>query len=113
VRIYDSAFNKCNALTDVYFIGSEEDWTSVTIGRNNDRLLAATIHFVQLTGDVDQSGTVDEGDVLLLRYYLAGWNVADTIDLKAADVNADGVIDVVDIALLTRYVAGWEGIVLG
>ena len=39
------AFNNCNALTDVYFDGSEEQWNNLDIGSGNDALLNATVHF--------------------------------------------------------------------
>ena len=41
-----SAFNECDALTDVYYAGTEEEWNAITIvGGVNDTLLEATIHY--------------------------------------------------------------------
>ena len=41
-----SAFNECNALADVYYAGTEEEWNAITIvGGVNDTLLNATIHY--------------------------------------------------------------------
>ena len=38
------AFSECGALTDIYFLGTEEQWNSVNVGRYNDPLKNATIH---------------------------------------------------------------------
>ncbi|MCR4805532.1 MAG: leucine-rich repeat domain-containing protein [Clostridia bacterium] len=43
--IEDKAFWNCNALKDVYFAGSEDEWSAVAIGANNDALTGAEIHF--------------------------------------------------------------------
>ncbi len=40
-----SAFFACEALTDVYYLGNNEEWNSITINDNNESLLSATIHF--------------------------------------------------------------------
>ncbi len=39
------AFSGCTSLTDVYFDGTEEQWNAITLGNNNDPLVAATKHF--------------------------------------------------------------------
>ncbi|MDD6610696.1 MAG: leucine-rich repeat protein [Clostridiales bacterium] len=44
-NIGDSAFSDCNSLTDVYYRGSEAQWAAITIGRYNDPLTSATIHY--------------------------------------------------------------------
>ena len=43
--IGDSAFWSCNSLTDVYYRGSEEQWAAISIGRYNNPLTSATIHY--------------------------------------------------------------------
>ncbi len=40
-----NAFGWRNALTDVYYSGSRSEWNSITIGKYNDGLLNATIHY--------------------------------------------------------------------
>ena len=56
------AFNNCDSLTDVYFDGSEEQWTEMDIGSGNDALVNARIHFslvrVFTVTFVDYDGTV-------------------------------------------------------
>ena len=41
----DASFYGSNALTDVYFSGTEEEWTAITINSGNDYLKNATIHY--------------------------------------------------------------------
>ncbi|MGN0633627.1 MAG: leucine-rich repeat protein [Oscillospiraceae bacterium] len=43
--IESSVFDKCTSLTDVYYTGSEEDWDKISIGKYNDELTNANIHF--------------------------------------------------------------------
>ena len=43
--IGESAFLNCIRLTDVYYIGTEEQWNTITIGDSNDPLTNATIHY--------------------------------------------------------------------
>lgn len=40
-----SAFIRCNALSDVYYDGSKEQWEAIEIGNNNQSLQNAKIHF--------------------------------------------------------------------
>ncbi len=40
-----AAFEGCTSLTDVYYIGSESEWNGIEIGRNNEVLANATIHY--------------------------------------------------------------------
>ena len=39
------AFYGCTGLKDVYYTGSKDEWKAISIGRYNDRLLDATIHY--------------------------------------------------------------------
>jgi hypothetical protein len=44
--INSSAFGSCRELTDVYFMGSEEEWNNIVIDESgNEYLLNATVHF--------------------------------------------------------------------
>lgn len=54
MQVDDGAFDEVYSLTDVYYLGSEEEWGEVYIEEyGNDALLDATIHF----------GSYDEDDV--------------------------------------------------
>jgi len=57
-------------------------------------------------GDVNGDGQVKLNDAILLRRFVAGWDVE--IDERAADVNEDGQVKLNDAILLRRYVAGWK-----
>ncbi len=45
VSIDYGAFSPCRKLQDVFYAGSEEDWSRINIGSENNYLINATIHF--------------------------------------------------------------------
>ena len=57
-------------------------------------------------GDSNSDGKVNAKDVVLLRQYLAGWDVI--IYGAAADCNGDGKVNAKDVVLLRQYLAGWD-----
>ena len=62
-------------------------------------------------GDVNNDGSLDLKDIVIMRRALAGgWDLR--IDGEAADVNKDGSFDLKDVVLLRRYIAGGWGIEL-
>lgn len=44
-NIGDNAFWDCKELTDVYYDGTQEDWNKISIGKYNDSLADATMHY--------------------------------------------------------------------
>lgn len=44
-EIGDSAFNYCTSLTEIYYGGTENNWTQVRIGDGNNPVLKANIHY--------------------------------------------------------------------
>lgn len=46
-RIDEGAFWWCERLTDVYYLGGEEDWQNILVGSNNEELTSATIHYIK------------------------------------------------------------------
>ncbi|MBQ3100288.1 MAG: S-layer homology domain-containing protein [Clostridia bacterium] len=44
-KIEDYAFEGCNSLTDVYYDGTPEKWQKIKIGKGNEALLNAVIHY--------------------------------------------------------------------
>ena len=57
-------------------------------------------------GDVNEDGSINNRDLVLLQQYLNGWDV--TLNLVAADVNRDGKVNVRDQGLLQQYLNGWD-----
>ncbi len=63
--IAGNVFRGCSALKDVYYRGTEQKWTNVSIGSNNTELTGATFHFAtantcgdNLTWSLDADGTL-------------------------------------------------------
>ena len=61
-RIDSNAFDDAARLSDVYFIGSEEEWNAISISGNNAPLLAATIHFNSEGPAIDPTEWEDDPD---------------------------------------------------
>ena len=61
-------------------------------------------------GDCNNDAKINMADVLILRKYLAKWNVV--INTANADCNADTKINMADVLLLRKYLAKWD-VVLG
>ena len=54
-----SAFNSCTNLSSVYYTGTPEEWSAITIGDYNDSLTSATVYFyseTEPTLNVDGTG---------------------------------------------------------
>lgn len=64
-----------------------------------------------LPGDVNDSGTIDSADVILLRRHITG-GYGVTINQSAADVNEDDKISSADTILIRRYIVGGYNVVL-
>lgn len=62
-----------------------------------------------LYGDVDNNGTVDSNDSVVLARYLAKWTGYDEINEEDSDLNSDTVVDSTDSVILSRHLAKWTG----
>lgn len=60
----------------------------------------------RLTGDIDGDGEVNANDSLLIKRYIAGWDV--DADPAQMDLDGNGFVDLRDSLLLTKYLAGWD-----
>jgi len=56
--INDYAFSNCDALTDVYYSGTQSQWNNIIIAENNECLLNSNIHFSG-TEEVEKHLVVD------------------------------------------------------
>ena len=129
------AFRNCSALKDVWYQGSEEARSQITVGGANSYLTNATWHYdaclkaegkvhiydddfdancnncdfvreAKKHGDITGDGTLNNQDLAILMQYINGWNVQ--LDSDAADVNDDGKINNKDYVLIMRYINGWD-----
>ncbi len=61
----------------------------------------------QNPGDVNEDGSVDLKDVVIMSRALAGgWDLY--LNENNADVNKDSSFDLKDVTLVRRYLAGWD-----
>ena len=69
--------------------------------------LTATV----LIGDVNQDGSVDATDRMILSRYLAKWDgyAAKIKSMDAADIDRNGLVEAKDRMILARYLAKWDG----
>ena len=58
-------------------------------------------------GDIDGNDSINNGDLIMLRRYLAGWGVE--MNEEAADLDGSGEVNNRDAIWLARYLAGWDG----
>ena len=64
-----------------------------------------------IVGDLNGDGTVNSSDAVIIKQYLAGYEV-DSKYLEAFDVNDDGKVDATDAVLLSQKLAGYD-VILG
>ena len=64
-----------------------------------------------IVGDVNQDGTVDATDRMILSRYLAKWDgyAAKIKSMDAADIDRNGLVEAKDRMILARYLAKWDG----
>ena len=60
-------------------------------------------------GDLDGSGSVDLGDVIILERYIAGWSSCpkESFNYNQADLNNDNEVNGKDLLILKGHVARW------
>lgn len=51
--INECAFEGCTSLSDIYYLGTEDEWKNVTVEDGNDALLSATMHYGTLDSSPD------------------------------------------------------------
>ncbi len=123
-QVGDYAFFACDALPEITVKGTEtefgnrsmgytyqsgytlksgfvihaEEGTAVTYAKENGIPLKNSI----LIGDVDQNGTLNVSDAILLQKYLLADASLDTMQAAAANTVSDHTVDAYDLAVLKR-----------
>ena len=105
------AFHGCDNLTDVYYSGSKEDWATIDIGRYNDELTDATIHYNSTGpdgGDGDQDIVIDSVE------FLSDWD-ADTRRVTLGSRTAPSsytISDSVDVSSMEEMVGQYVQVIM-
>ncbi|MBO4594405.1 MAG: leucine-rich repeat domain-containing protein, partial [Clostridia bacterium] len=74
IRIGDSAFADCSGLTRVYYNGTAEDWTQISIYFYNSALTSATRYYYSETEpELNEQGTAYNGNF---------WHYVDGVPTK-------------------------------
>lgn len=69
------AFENCDSLTDIYYAGSEYEWSNIEIDSfRNDALLNATIHYNSTGPDSGDTGTIIPDGRTTAVKYLTSWD---------------------------------------
>ena len=102
------AFCGCDALSDIYYGASEDDWNAVSIGMKNEPLSTATMHFAiqKISGDMNGDYALNMMDALLLFGGINGAREMTEEQTMLADYNGDGAINMMDALLLYKRVSG-------
>ena len=94
----------------VNYYGDKSDWKKINISyRAFEYDTDPVINYIVLFGDVNNDGTVDSKDRVLLTRYLARWKGYEDIGLSSADLNNDSKVNTKDRIILARHIAGWKG----
>ncbi len=113
--IGDFAFFDCNALSEVQYAGTRQQWTAMQIAENGNAAFtraarwynAASVQTRSLAGDVNGDGRINNKDVVLLLRYLNGWTDVDCIE-AALDPDGSGQTESRDAICLMRYLLGQD-----
>jgi hypothetical protein len=97
-------------VNDEYVIPDPKTELSVTADTSNP-VLDIVLQYVapeptpiERLGDVNEDGSIDIIDALLLAQYYVG--LQPDINANSADVNCDGVINIIDALLIAQYYVG-------
>ena len=115
--IGDEAFFDCTNLSSVYYNGTKEQWSDISIGSYNSALTNAEIVFLGnegpeipdiIPGDLNADGIVNAKDSNLLKRVIAGSVSinAGSPEFLAIDLNSDGELNAKDSNILKRFIAG-------
>lgn len=88
-----NAFNGCDSLTDVYYLGTEQEWETLceNVATGNTALLNADVHFAEEEVAYDEPTFVVESVIA---------NAGDTVDVIVSLAKNPGIMD---MALIFTY----------
>ena len=119
--IGQAVFASTTALTDVYYGGTQAQWTSATTSNENIGLADtvtvhynctdAVLHYIENAtlyaslkiGDVYVDGVIDNKDQLFVSRAVSGDETLTDLEQILADVNGDGVVDAGDTEQISQY----------
>ncbi len=116
-KIMSGAFFACNSITDVYYGGTEEQWSSIEIEDNNDPLLNATIHYTIPIDSIEIDQTVlaiGKGDIAPLTVTVIPEDATDktvtwtSSDPEVAIVDNEGNVTAVAVGTATITAAAGD-----
>jgi len=76
--VSDYAFSDCNSLTDVYYGGTEVQWSTISVSRGNTALTNATIHFSaepEASDGADYIYIIENGEATITGYTGSGGDI--------------------------------------
>lgn len=89
IEIVGNAFFACPALSDVYFMGSEQDWEKIYVQIGNEPLLNATIHYYS-------NGTESISDFKSgIKIIFPIKTFAEKPTLKIETITSDSILDII------------------
>ena len=109
------AFSNCTGLTDVYYGGTEEEWSSISVDRGDELLLNARIHFsgdepaVTLSEDGKSARVTGDTSGLYARVALTLYNSGNGesgLYIAPCAIEADGSIKIPEFDLPGLGVTG-------
>ncbi|MCD7833976.1 MAG: leucine-rich repeat protein [Lachnospiraceae bacterium] len=119
----NDAFYNCENITDVYYNGSEEEWSEIEIGSDNDTLVSTNIH---LNGETDDDSSLDtttdyssdiaaflsnEGTLNAIKYLYLDSNFTNSIYVYQNDESFSSTVTMVISDLIYRGTEGRKDLI--
>ena len=122
-----------SGITDVYYAGTETQWSNIKIATNNsgfdDVILSVPIHYNYnidtdndtnvdtevkaessgVKGDINNDNVLDIIDVVIARAYIVGTRYLTTTQIASGDMNKDSDIDIIDVVMMRKTIIGESG----
>ena len=99
------AFYDCTALTDVYFMGSQDEWNEINIGLYNNILKNAKLHILcsGVAGDFDGNSALSASDAIYLLYNILYGDEEYPVG-QNCDIDNDGEVTSDDATYLLYHI---------